>query len=168
MNTVSLPLIQRLELKQTILMLAASLLLPFLIHQIPIQGEVSLGIRLLPIFYAPMLAALLFRFHVGVIVAALAPVLNYWLTGMPTQPMLTLLTVELVVFVTLVYLMRKVPVLKWINAPLACVLALGVASLLVSSLGMEISSMAFFKNAIMNSWPGIAFLALLNHFLIHT
>ena len=166
MNTLSLPLIQRLELKQTILMLAASLLLPYLIHLIPFQGDVSLGIRLLPLFYAPMIAALLFRFHVGLVTAALAPVLNFVVTGFPVHPMLTLLTVELVVFVCMVYLLRNNPILKWVNAPLALLIGLGAASLLVPVVGMEITSIAFIKTALVNSWPGIALLVLINHFLI--
>lgn len=78
--------------------LAAMILLPYVVHLIPPVGGVPLGARLLPIFYAPLVAVILFDWKVGVAASLLAPILNHLLTGSPAVEMVALLTIEVVVF----------------------------------------------------------------------
>ena len=65
------------------ILLCLSVMFPFLIHIIPVPGNAQLGPRLLPMFYAPLLAALLGRTRSAVAVALLAPWLNWALTAHP-------------------------------------------------------------------------------------
>ena len=76
MDTLSTRRLQTLQIPHTLIILAATMLLPVLFHLIPPVRDVPMGARLLPLFYAPLVAVLLFRPHVGLIAAALAPMLN--------------------------------------------------------------------------------------------
>ncbi len=81
------------------ILLALSALFPFMVHILPVPEEARLGPRLLPMFYAPLLAALLGRKGSAVLVAALAPWLNWLVTGYPAPRTAWVTTVQLLVFV---------------------------------------------------------------------
>lgn len=85
-------------------------LLPILVHLIPFSGAAPLGAYLLPMFVAP-LVAVFYLSPAGLVLAALlAPVLNHFLTGMPTSAVLPGLIAELVLFSLLVWwLVQKFP-----------------------------------------------------------
>lgn len=63
---------------------------PWLVHLVPVSGA-PLGPILLPMFYAPMQAALMLRLPVAVAVSVGAPILSQYLTGMPPQAILPVL-----------------------------------------------------------------------------
>ena len=150
-----------LQLQAVVVFTIAAFLFPFLVHLIsPAQG-IPLGARLLPMFYAPLVAALLYRYHVAVIAALAGPLLNYWVTGHPLPSMLLTLTLELVLFVSIVFLLRnKRGVMPWILAPLAYILALGFAAL-IKGLG-EAQAWDFFSQAISTGWMGVIILWMIN------
>lgn len=106
-----------------LLTVAAALLLPLFFHLLPASDGPPLGARLLPIFYAPLLAAVFFHPAVALTAALSAPALNHLLTGRPTPDMAMFLTLELLLFVGVVLLakgrMPRLPVV----APVAYVLA---------------------------------------------
>lgn len=54
-------------------LLSLSVMFPFMIHLLPVPEDARLGPRLLPMFYAPLLAALLGRTQTALIVAVAAP-----------------------------------------------------------------------------------------------
>src|ERR1017187_9239168 len=81
------------------ILLCLSVMFPFMIHVIPVPEDSQLGPRLLPIFYAPLLASLLRRSGTAAAVALLAPWLNWALTSHPAPTGAIVMTVELVVFV---------------------------------------------------------------------
>ena len=87
-------LLSKLQIKESVAVLAFSILIPFLIHFIPVSGN-PVGAVLLPIFIAPFIAVVFFRFNVGIIAALLSPVLNYLLTGNPVYGLLGIITLEL-------------------------------------------------------------------------
>lgn len=60
----------------TLLTVLAALLLPLLVHLLPSSGGVPLGARLLPIFYAPLLATVFFGPVTSLAAGALAPFAN--------------------------------------------------------------------------------------------
>ena len=64
-------------------LLCLSVMFPFMIHIIPVPGDAQLGPRLLPMFYAPLLATLWGRRRSAAAVALLAPWLNWALTAHP-------------------------------------------------------------------------------------
>src|SRR5687767_7770331 len=88
-----------LQIPATLVTLGLMWLIPVLVHLIPPFGDgTPLGVRLLPIFYAPLLAVFLFHPVVAVLASLAMPFINYLLTGMPPFNIAILLTVELVVF----------------------------------------------------------------------
>lgn len=86
---------QSLKTATTILVMVAT---PFLVHLIPFSGSQPLGAYLLPMFIAPLVAAV-YVSPVGLALAAIAaPLLNHALTGMPALPGLYPLMAVLVLF----------------------------------------------------------------------
>jgi hypothetical protein len=68
------------------ILLCLSVMFPFMIHIIPVPGDSQQGPRLLPMFYAPLLAALWGRARSGLVLALAAPWLNWALTSHPAPP----------------------------------------------------------------------------------
>ncbi|MCC5931678.1 MAG: hypothetical protein JJU28_20700 [Cyclobacteriaceae bacterium] len=161
----SLNLSEGIQVKETILVLAATLLMPMLIHLIPVSGSTPVGAMLLPIFYAPLVAVIFFRLHVALIPAILAPAINYFLTGHPAAHLLPVMTLELVVFVAAIaFILHKKSQISWIAAPLAYIIAKvgSVVLLTVFPSLMEIAGFEFAMISISNAWPGIIALLLIN------
>jgi hypothetical protein len=84
-----------LEVKGTLLILSLSIVLPFFVHLV---FGATIAQRLLPMFYAPLIAAFFFRPHVAIICGLLSPTLNWLITGLPTADKILVLTLKLVVF----------------------------------------------------------------------
>lgn len=135
---------------------AMTLLLPLLFHLLPAGEGVPLGARLLPIFYAPFLAALLFHPGVGLVAALLAPSLNHALTDRPAPEMVTMLTLELLLFVGVILFART----RWPNIPVLAPAAYVLAHLLAAvALGLPWTmAVASLSTAL----PGIVILFILN------
>lgn len=161
----SLNLSEGIQVKETILVLAATLLMPMLIHLIPVSASTPVGAVLLPIFYAPLVAVIFFRFHVALIPALLAPVINYFLTGHPAAHLLPVMTIELVVFVSAIaFIISMKNQISWIAAPLAYVVA-KVGSVILLSIFpalMEIGGFEFAMISLSNAWPGMIMLLIIN------
>lgn len=81
------------------ILLCLSVMFPFMIHLLPVPGDAQLGPRLLPMFYAPLLAALWGRLRSAVTLAVAAPWLNWVLTAHPSPAGAVVMMVELMVFV---------------------------------------------------------------------
>jgi uncharacterized membrane protein len=81
------------------ILLSLSVMFPFMIHLLPVPENAQLGPRLLPMFYAPLLAALWGRTRSALGVALFAPWLNWILTSHPTPPTAIVMMVQLLVFV---------------------------------------------------------------------
>jgi hypothetical protein len=81
-------------------LLCLSVMFPFLIHVLPVPATARLGPRLLPMFYAPLLAVLWGRVPTAFIIALLAPWLNWALTSYPAPLGAAMMVVELLGFVT--------------------------------------------------------------------
>lgn len=152
---------RRLQIPATAVTITLTLLFPFIVHAI---GGPAAGARWLPLFYAPFVAVVLFHPAVSIIAGLLTPFLNHWLTGAPPWGMTVILSVELVVFTAVSHLLlRRWPRL-WVAAPLAYVLALGTAVVLVvfSPELIPAAPWQFFTTALQQAWPGLIVLLLLN------
>jgi hypothetical protein len=155
-----------LQIPATLLTLGLMWLIPFLVHLIPFSDAVPLGARLLPIFYAPLLAAWLFHPLVSLISSLLMPFINYALTGMPVFNVAVMLSVELSIFsLVLVASRTRRARLPWL-APLAVVLGKAVSSLLLFIFPfVPLSPWAYFSASVMNALPGLLVLLAL-HFAL--
>ena len=136
--------------------LAVALVLPFVVHLVPVEGGPPLGARLLPIFFASMVLALRGAPVSALAVAALAPLVNRAVTGMPAGPMLPTLQVELFAFaVLLIVAVRAAPALARFAAPVAYLAAAAAADVV---LGAGTPSLAALGATVALSWPGLALL----------
>ncbi len=112
----------RFLVRETAVILGAAVTLPLLVHLIP-ATSVPWGARLLPMFLAPLLGVMMYRLHVGLVPALLAPALNALLTGSPTPLLAGLLTFELVIFTLAVNLLLKRWPRLWLAGPAGYLIA---------------------------------------------
>jgi hypothetical protein len=147
------------------ILLCLSVMFPFMIHVIPVPEDSQLGPRLLPIFYAPLLAALLRRAGVAAAVALLAPWLNWALTSHPAPPGAIVMTVELVVFVLAMRALLARAGLRWYLAAPAFLVCKAGSALAVAAFPALIGgreAMRWAVQGIAIGLPGIAILILIN------
>jgi hypothetical protein len=103
---------------KVILTLVATSSLPLLLHALPSGLGESLGPSWLPIFYAPLVAALIFRPHVSLIACLLAPAINHALFQMPSTQVLPFLTFELLIFnATMAFIKSRFHTAGWQVVP---------------------------------------------------
>lgn len=166
--TVRPNIFQRLEVSWIIGFLALAFLAPYVVHFIPSWDDSPVGAKLLPIFYAPLIAALTRKAHVSITVALMAPWLNHVLIGMPSVPMAIILTVELLIFSILTErLARRHKGQVWLGP--ACYLLAKPISLaillLMPGFLTGTPSLIRFAMGVFNAWPGLAILALLSYYV---
>lgn len=147
-------LVNKLQVKETLSILAFSILIPYLIHFIPTSGN-PVGAVLLPIFIAPFIAVVFFKWNTAVITALLSPMLNYVVTGNPHFAIVGVITTELVLFVAISSLLLKVNGLKYAAAPIALVFAMFVGQILFSSV-------SHFEVILAAGLPGIVLISMVN------
>lgn len=147
------------------ILISLSVMFPFMIHLLPVPDDVRLGPKLLPMFYAPLLAALLGRTQTALIVALVAPWLNWALTSHPAPRGGVLMTIQLLVFVfSLRALLRSVGSRWFLAAPaflasmMAAALVAGVFPSLIGGRG----AVAWASQSVVTGLPGIAILVLIN------
>jgi len=146
--------LNKLQIKESVFVLAFSILIPFLIHFIPVSGNPA-GAVLLPIFIAPFIAVVFFRLNVGLIAAILSPMLNYLLTGNPLYGTVGLVTVELFLFVLISRPLIKMNYIKYFAAPVSVIISMFAAQLIFSSV-------SHFVVVFTTALPGIILISLIN------
>ncbi len=152
-----------LRVPAALVTVAAMIVLPMLIHLLPSAGGAALGARLLPIFYAPLLAVLLLDGWVAVAASLAAPIINHWLTGMPAPEMVALLTAELVAFSVIAVLLSRGRTQLWWIGPVAYLLGKALVWLVFSLLpiGPAMLSLTGYANGVILALPGLLALALI-------
>ncbi|MDI1248378.1 MAG: hypothetical protein PSV13_05790 [Lacunisphaera sp.] len=144
--------------------LALSLMFPFLIHVLPVPETSRLGARLLPMFYAPLLAALWGRMATAWLCALLAPGLNWALTGHPAPPGTYAMMIQLLAFVVVVRALLVRAGVRWfvaIPAYLAGLVATLLVALVFPALIGGRPPVGWALNSAMMSLPGVAILVLI-------
>ncbi|HUL54529.1 MAG TPA: hypothetical protein VLT83_14090 [Opitutaceae bacterium] len=147
------------------ILLCLSVMFPFMVHLIPVPGDAQLGPRLLPMFYAPLLAALWGRVRSAVTLALLAPWLNWALTAHPSPAGAIVMVVQLSVFVgTLRILLNAVGARWYLAAPafLAGMAASAALTATVPALVGGQAALAWALQGVVVGIPGIAILVLIN------
>jgi hypothetical protein len=145
--------------------LGLAMLSPWVVHFIPSWDDSPAGPTFLPIFYAPLIAALTGRGQVAMAVALLAPWVNHLLFGMPARPIAMLLMIELVGFSFMATLLAT----RWRGqvwlGPVAYLTAkpLSFLTLLIyPNLLPPLSGAAYLTSSTLQAWPGLAVLAVLS------
>lgn len=156
---------ERARLLDLAVFLGLAMLSPWVVHFIPAWDDSPIGAKLLPIFYAPLIAALTGRGQVAVLVAFLAPWINHLIFGMPARPIAILLTIELAGFsIVATWLASRWSGQAWLG-PAAYLAAkpLSFLTLLIfPSLLPPLSAAAYTASSTVTAWPGLAILAVLS------
>jgi membrane-associated HD superfamily phosphohydrolase len=155
--------------KATLIITACTLLLPFIFHLFPPIYNTPIGALFLPIFYAPFVALVFYRTHVGLLAGALAPLINHLVTGQPILHVASVLSFELVIFVLIAAFLLKTLNGYFITAPLAYLLTKVVSSIsltIIDWVPYNLSGTDFFVNSISNGIGGIIILGIINYFAI--
>lgn len=154
----------RVQLPATILTIGLMWLLPFLVHLV---GGPTAGSAWLPLFYAPVIAIVLFHPAVAVVAGLITPFLNHYLTGAPPAPMAIILTIELVVFAAVLELSGRRWPHFWAAAPLAYLFAKVATMILLAIVPvLPVPPGQFFMNSLLTAWPGLLVLLLLNWLVV--
>lgn len=154
-----------LQLAETATLTVVAVLLPYLIHFIPSWDDSPIGGKLLPIFYAPLIAALLYRMHVAVIISFVSPWINHLLTGMPSTPVAIQLTVQLAGFSVFVFYIAQWGKHRWWLGPGGYLVSkplVFVVLLLMPQSYPDISALTFTINTTLNALPGIIILGFIS------
>ena len=154
------------QVRQTALLLGMSLFLPFLIHLIPSYDDASWGPRLLPIFYAPVIAAFLYKPHVSLILAVAPLTLNHLITGRPPVGFAFQLSFELLIFTAFAryFVWKQMPC--WLVGPVAYLLGKPVMLLvvfLVSGLPGSGDPIGWALRSSLLAVPGVFILGLIGY-----
>lgn len=147
------------------ILLTLSVLFPFLIHILPVPEDARLGPRLLPMFYAPLLAALLGRTRSALIVATVAPWLNWALTSHPAPRGAIVTMLQLLVFVWIVRGLLKRLGARWFLAAPAYVAGMVTATIVAAIFPDLIGGrpvVAWVMNSATMALPGCGVLLLIN------
>jgi hypothetical protein len=146
-------------------LLALSVMFPFMVHVIPVPADAQLGPRLLPMFYAPLLAALWGRARSAIMLALAAPWLNWALTSHPVPLGAVVMMVELLAFVLVFRLLMAEFGARWYLAAPAY-LSGKIAAVLVATLFPALMgggpAFAWAVQGVVIGAPGIAILVLIN------
>ena len=154
-------------IKTTALILLAAVFFPFFIHLIPPYNGFPIGAYLLPMFYIPFIALFWYDWKVALPIAILSPLLNFMITGSPQWGFLVVLTLELILFTGIAFLLLNHYNLKWIAAPFGYIGAKVISSLLLLVIPiMPAAPMEFFMGSLSRALPGIGILLLLNFLLL--
>lgn len=153
------------------ILLSLTVMFPFMIHILPVPEDARLGPRLLPMFYAPLLAALIGRTRSALLVALAAPWLNWALTSHPSPRDAIVMTAQLVVFVFAVRALQARVNLRWLHAAPAYFAAIA-ASVLLTALFPDLiggrPALASAAHAVTMGLPGIAILVLINWVVVRS
>ena len=162
LNTARLKSDLRVQIPAAIVTVVAMIALPALIHLIPPVNGISWGLRLLPLFYAPFLAALLFHPAVSLIAGLVAPLLNYAFTGSPPYEIALVLSFELVVFSAIVLIVERRRPKFALLAPMALILAKAVSAIALLVTPFSFGGWSYFSGSLQTSWPALIVLTALN------
>jgi hypothetical protein len=161
-NTQLFQLSSRYQLTQMVVVLGATMILPVLVHLLPnINGNIS-GAVLLPIFFAPMIAAFLYKKHVAIFAGIFAPLLNFLIMGRPAPEMVITLGFEVVLFVLVLSMLKNFRAIRYIAAPAAYLISSLIVVVGLSFFGNLANPITFWLNSAFIAIPGIILLGILN------
>ena len=151
----------KLQIKETILLLSLSVVFPFLIHLVPELNGVPMGAILLAMFFAPLIAARFFKFHVGLSIAFLSPLINFMITGNPKAILLPVMILQLITFVISLKLLDKIRSARPVSSLFSYIFSVFVSAIFILSIPGILPDSApklFLITSLLNALPGIALL----------
>ncbi len=151
-----------LQIPATLIVLVLMWGLPILFHASPGPEGLPIGARLLPIYYAPLLAVSLFNPIVPLASSLIMPFINHSLTGMPAMNIAALLSVELTVFSLVLIYARNKGMKQPAIAPLAVMIGKAVSACVLFALPLVPGSpVEYFTSSVTTALPGILVILVL-------
>ncbi|MBL7967787.1 MAG: hypothetical protein JNK09_12360 [Prolixibacteraceae bacterium] len=161
-NVNTIQLVSKYQITQAFAILAATMILPVLIHFLPnINGQLS-GAVLLPIFWAPLFATFVYKKHVALFAGIFAPLLNYLILGRPAPEMVITLGFEVVLFVLLLGWLKNFKFLQSRSAVPAYMISSLIVIVGLSLVGNLNNPFSFWWQSMMIAIPGILIMSILN------
>jgi hypothetical protein len=161
--------INRVRWSETLVLMAAAWLVPFVVHMVPWQGARPAGVYLLPVFWTAFVAVYFDGVAIGLLVALVTPAVNLLLSGLPAADVLGTMTIELVGYVFMsAWMVRRWPGF-WLAAPLAYLPAKAVAiavEWVVPALHDARNPLTHFKDSLANGVAGLGVLLFINLALV--
>lgn len=143
-----------------VMTLGLACVMPMLVHILPLGQGIEKGPVWLPMYYAPLMAALLYRPQVALLTSLLAPGLNHYLFGMPSWQLVPQLTFELIFFSLLLILVSHS---RRMNGGLVVLVVMVVrfisAAMFISPDTENLPGRVLALLAL--SWPGVLVMAVL-------
>lgn len=147
------------------MLLAIAWLIPFLVHVLPWGGTRPLGAYLLPMFWMAFVAVYLHGLRLGLLVGLFSPMLNLLITGLPALGWLSMMGLELIVFIFFVWwTIRRTPRF-WLIAPFGYLVAKILSTLGLALMGKYVdfgTSSSIIIESLRNGLPGLGVLAVIN------
>lgn len=161
-NVNAIQFASKYQITQTVIILAATMVLPVLVHLLPnLNGQLA-GAVLLPIFLAPMFAAFMYKKHVAIFAGIFAPMFNYLIMGRPAPEMVITLGFEVVMFAVLLSWLKNMKGIQYIAAPLSYLISSLAVVLGLSLFGTQSSPVAFWLSSTAIAVPGILLMTVAN------
>jgi hypothetical protein len=159
----------RVRWRETLGLMLAAWLVPFLVHLAPSFGPRPVGVYLLPAFWTAFVAVYFNGVGVGLLVAMVTPVVSLLIAGLPALDWLGTMSIELTGFVFASAWMVKRWPRFWLAAPLAYIpakaLAIGV-QWMVPALGESRNPFTHLLDSVSNGLAGLAVLLFINLVLV--
>ncbi len=161
-NVTAIQLASKYQIAQTVMILAATMVLPVLVHLLPnFNGQLA-GAVLLPIFLAPMFAAFMYKKHVAIFAGIFAPLFNYLIMGRPAPEMVITLGFEIVLFAVLLSWLKNIKGIQHIAAPFSYLISSFAVVLGLSLFSTQANPVAFWITSTAIAVPGILLMAVAN------
>ncbi len=151
---------------ETALVFAGAMILPFLVHLAPNQGGTPIGALWLPMFYAPLIAALLLKPEAGFVAGVLVPLVNGLMTSSPAGMLMWSLSFEIGVFVLATYALNKYVKMRrwaWLSGLGGYLITKTLSITLLSLIGQPF--MQGWK-AFLVAWPGMLMFVIIGYVTI--
>ncbi len=164
-NTIAVEdkIFSRLQVKETILLLGVSVLLPFLIHLLPELNGIPMGAVLLAMFFAPLIAVRFFKLHVALIIAFLSPLINFAIAGNPVAVLLPIMTFQLVLFVAGLKLLENVKSVRAVSSLISYLFCVLISTMLLAGFSGILPGSTpgqFLATSSLSAVPGIMLLVI--------
>ncbi|MFH1771566.1 MAG: hypothetical protein ABH872_02005 [Candidatus Omnitrophota bacterium] len=156
-----------IRLKEATLCIAISVIFPFAVHIMPWYSDIPLGAYLVPMFYAPVIALIMFNRNTALITSIFSPLINWIITGHPVLENVSVITLQLVMFTFILSFLLNKKIRSW-AAPISYLI---VVFILAIFFNLPVKSQFFAKAAefitvkLRVSFTGIVVLSLLNGYL---
>ena len=169
MTAFSLKALRSFQIPAFAIVLSLTMGLPILFNLLPTFDSTPLGARILPMFFAPLIASLIYRPHVGLLAALCAPLINYSITAKPASDIFLILTIELVVFTFASIVLKKYGVSAIIHVFLSYLIAKLFCLICILYLPFHIFvgiAMDYFISSSMVGVPGLVIMTLIAIYLL--